>query len=260
MITSVLGGGLGNQMFKISAAISLAYDNDDITVFDFNNYHGCSQGFSPFKYRNNIFRKLVKGVIESPIQYKDLKFNYTKIDYKNNLELDGLFQTEKYFVNNKQLILDLFEISQEIKNKLDIYKRIFNVFNKTTVSLHVRRGDYLPIYNTLPSISLEYINNALSYFENCLVCVISDDINWCIGNIKSTTSQLYFIGDNLEDYEQLYLMSMCDHNIIANSSFSWWGSYLNLNPDKMVIAPKLWFGSDFHEDWNDIYYEKNIII
>lgn len=81
----------------------------------------------------------------------------------------------------------------------------------------------------------------------------SDDIKWCVENIKNDDNDIYFINNTEKDYYELYLMSLCDNNIISNSTFAWWGAYLNKNEDKKVIAPKNWFGTGFKNDFTDIY-------
>ena len=98
-------------------------------------------------------------------------------------------------------------------------------------------------------------------FTDSIIYVVSDDIDWCKKNVSPINNNIiYFVENNLDDYELLYLMSLCDNNIISNSSFSWWGSYLNSNERKIVIAPKNWFGKSFNNDFNDVYTNNMIII
>ena len=108
---------------------------------------------------------------------------------------------------------------------------------------------------------MNYINEAFSYFnlKNYYILIFSDDIQWCKQNIKLDNC-IYITSDIFDDYEQLYLMSLCDDNIISNSSFSWWGSYLNNNINKKIIAPKIWFGTNCDYNSIDIYTNKMIII
>ena len=108
--------------------------------------------------------------------------------------------------------------------------------------MHVRRGDYLKFKDTHPPCSVEYYNQAISSFsESSIFLVISDDIEWCKENFLG--DKFYFVEGN-EDYIDLYLMSLCKNNIIANSSFSWWAAWLNRNKEKIVIAPEKWFGNE----------------
>ena len=103
---------------------------------------------------------------------------------------------------------------------------------------------------------MEYYSQAMKHFPDTNFIVFSDDIQWCKENFKG--EEFTFIEE--DDYIELYLMSMCRHNIIANSSFSWWGSYLNQNEDKIVIAPSKWFGTDGRLKTENIYGEGWIVI
>lgn len=257
MVTAQLKGGLGNQMFQIAAATSLAIDNNDECCINFDEHKIELQGFNALKYKNNIFSNIKNCKINVEKVYKEPYFNFNKIPYYNNLKIDGFFQSEKYFINNKDLIIKLFSQNNDLNDKLN---EIINTYknNKVTVSLHVRRGDYLMFPNIHPVISLDYINSALKLFNNCSILVFSDDIKWCVENIKNDDNDIYFINNTEKDYYELYLMSLCDNNIISNSTFAWWGAYLNKNEDKKVIAPKNWFGSEFKNDFTDIY-TKNMI-
>ncbi|NCQ11249.1 MAG: alpha-1,2-fucosyltransferase, partial [Bacteroidetes bacterium] len=118
--------------------------------------------------------------------------------------------------------------------------------NSNSVSLHIRRGDYVD-NKYFAQIPLEYYYNSIELIENKFpnssYYVFSDNLNWVKNNFK-TNVNLHFVdaNDSSTDFMELYLMSKCNHNIIANSTFSWWGAWLNKNPDKIVIAPKVWFG------------------
>jgi len=122
-----------------------------------------------------------------------------------------------------------------------------NVSNYT--SLHVRRTDYVQKAGFHPPCSMEYYEKALSIIEGN-VLVFSDDLDWCKETFLG--DRFTFISGN-RDYQDLFLMSMCKNNIIANSSFSWWGAWLNTNLNKKVIAPKKWFGPHLKESSDDIY-------
>ena len=265
MISSDLFGGLGNQMFQIAVTSSLAKDNNDSACFDISGHDLGMQGFRAIKYKNNIFRKITDYKLENPKWYVEPKQNkYNEIQYFDNLKLYGYFQTPKYFHHNEKYIKELFSITDLIKDKLKLFISNTNLNNKITVSCHIRRGDYLGLRNIHPFVGIRYINESISNFNNCFIYVISDDINWCKNNIKSENNDIYFV-DEFDDYEQLYLMSLCDHNIISNSTFGWWGSYLNNNENKIVIAPSVWFGEDYEnvkngEKYDDIYLNTMKII
>ena len=110
---------------------------------------------------------------------------------------------------------------------------------ENTVSLHVRRTDYVNLQNYHPIAAIQYYKDALDLIEHDKVVVFSDDINWCKKNFKF--NNMVFIEGN-SNIEDLYLMSMCNNNVIANSSFSWWAAWLNKNEYKKIVAPKVWFG------------------
>ena len=176
-------------------------------------------------------------------------------------------QSEKYFVHNRALILDLFAPTTDIKNY--ITSKYSGIINANALSIHVRRGDYVYLPNHHPVASPEYYTNAINYITTKTridkYIVFSDDINYCKSMFGESEDITYINGE--KDYIDLYLMSMCEHNIIANSTFSWWGAWLNQNSDKIVVAPKTWFGtartdldtSDLiPENWIKIQYGKNI--
>jgi FkbM family methyltransferase len=237
-------GRLGNQMFQIATAYSFAIDNNCSTKVSTKN--GVFQSLTgevsdPYIYKDSIFSKIE--FIQEASNYdiwKEPSFKYTPISYKfeNNLYLEGHFQSEKYFVHNKEKILDLFEPTQDIKNY--IFSKYGELLNKNTVSLHIRRGDYLVSQDHHPVCSLKYYEDCLNELSDIdSILVFSDDKEYAK---KTFTQKNVFIIQDEKDYIDLYLMSMCKHNIIANSSFSWWGAWLNKNKDKKVFAPKDWFG------------------
>jgi hypothetical protein len=250
MITTHLKGGLGNQMFQIATAYSFALDNNDECAFYFGNPN-INQGNTARYYAGNVYRN-IKELSENRehlINYIEPKFNYSPIPYRKDLVLQGFFQSEKYFKHHRKEIIDLFDI-----------KSFFRSLNyKYSVSLHVRRGDYVsdPFMTAfLPPQSMDYYKKALAYIESKVkidcIFIFSDDIEWCKNNFYDP--RIIFIEGQL-DYIDMSIMTKCNHNIIANSSFSWWGAWLNENENKIVCAPSGWFGFAFKDDWQDIYCE-----
>ena len=163
---------------------------------------------------------------------------------------------DKYFKKNREGILSLFEPNDEIKNKLQsIYGEILK--NKTC-SIHVRRGDYLHLENYHPILSHDYYQKSYEIIgSESVYLIFSDDIEYCKTQFEYIKNKV-FITD-LSDYEELYLMSFCDNNIIANSSFSWWGAWLN-KKENIVISPKKWFGPTLHSYITDDLYPENWVI
>ena len=177
------------------------------------------------------------------------KYSYTPIPKKSNQALQGYFQSDKYFLNTSALIRDLF--SPTLQDTEELKKNAPFLFSESCCSIHLRFGDYLKFPDVHPTVSVDYVNNGLDYIGNYdrIVC-FSDDVARC--------KELFF-GKNItylslnKDYLDLYAMSYCAHNIIANSSFSWWGTWLNQNENKKVVAPKTWFGPKGPQDYQDVY-------
>ena len=249
MIMSKLAGGLGNYLFQIAAGYTLAMRNYEDFAVDFSKATRVHKDINT--YRDNILRKIKDDTFVCEHSYVEPKFSYSEIPHRKNLELRGYFQSEKYL--DRELILDLYSIDEESHN------HISNLYlSDNLVSLHVRRGDYLDKIDRHPPTKLSYCKDAIDYFgSNYNFYVISDDIKWCKKNLKG--DNVMFI-ENEPDYIDLWLMSLCEHNIITNSTFSWWGSWLNKNRDKTVIAPKKWFGKSKHLDSTDLYCNNWIII
>lgn len=239
-------GGLGNNLFKIAAAASLAKKNND--------------EFSISAWRYDIFQDGVFkfGVDKKSINieniYYEPYFQYQEIEYKSNMEVVGSFQSEKYF--EKQYIMESFKPKQQIKSY--IIEKYGALLSKKTCSIHVRRGDYLTNSKRHPVLPEDYYRMAMNKMVDWNVesfIIISDDINWCKNTNVFKNNNVFFVC-NEKDYIDLFLMSMCDHNIISNSTFSWWGAWLNGNNIKKVIAPKIWFGPGLSFDTKDVVPEE----
>ena len=255
MISTKLQGGLGNQMFQISVAYALAKENNDTFGFDFDDCYTPQQGKTSNHYRNNIFQNIpeIKNY-NFKFNYTEPKFSYSKIPYTKDLYLIGSFQSEKYFRNYKNEILQLFSLSDitTFLNSLD-----FN--NNTYTSIHFRRGDYLNDNNiSFHSVcDLNYYKESIKLFPNNKFILISDDMEWVKENFKG---DMFIYSPFTSEIDDLTLMTKCNNNIISNSSFSWWGSYLNSNKDKIVVGPKKWFGPLGHKDTQDVLPEEWIVI
>jgi hypothetical protein len=244
-------GGLGNQMFQISKALSEGFDNNIDVVFRLSSFVPMN-GNQPTKYLNNIFKntkfnnisETLERVVEPSWSYSEMNLLYYK-----SIEFYGYFQSGKNFKNNKEKIIELFLPNDEFVNKIkNTYPKIFD---KDSVSIHVRRGDYLDISEILPVIDKTYIDEALNQIGGYShIFIFSNDKEWCKENLNYDNSTVV---EGLEDYEELWSISLCNHNIMSNSSFSWWGSYLNLNKNKKVIVPSVWFGPKGEKNYQDIY-------
>ncbi|MFV8341108.1 alpha-1,2-fucosyltransferase [Flavobacterium sp. XS2P39] len=273
MITTRLKGGLGNQMFQyalgrhlaIKKGTTLKLDISDligtnehlestIRNYELNNFNiieKISSDDEVFFTRQNknkflkIFKKIIPYHLRSVVCEKNLLYDEKILNIDGNINnkyLIGYWQTELYFKEIRDQLLKDFSPKNEIS---DVVIKISNKIKEgESVSLHIRRGDYVNRYSNLYYVqNVDYYLNALELIKNthpnCKVFVFSDDIQWCESNLNFKT-ETYFVKPN-KSFEDIYLMSLCKHNVIANSSFSWWGAWLNNNPDKICIAPKYWF-------------------
>ena len=249
-ISNILQGGLGNYLFQIAAGYAAALRHNKEYI---GSLYGIQTGHNHIStYFDNILRNIK--FIDKPITnfgYNEIKFNFTEIpNFNTDLILMGYFQSEKYFKDFKKEIKNLYKIS-DIDNEYIIQK--YGDFTNSC-SINIRRGDYLKLQNYHPVQSIEYYKNAISKLpKNLKYFIISDDINWCKDNFNFLNNAIFVEGN--KDYQDLYLVSKCQHNIICNSTFGWWGAWLNTNPDKIVICPNKWFGPDFTQSFEDIYPE-----
>ena len=251
MISCKLTGGLGNQMFQIAATHALALRNNDTAGFDLEGCYTPNQGNPSTKYRNNVLAKISDFKGPYRVSYSEPRFGYEELPYAPNLLLEGYFQSEKYFIDYKNEILDLFVIPD-----IDLIGDIFNNRRESKgniTSVHIRRGDYLKNLDFHQPCSVDYYKTAIESIGDSNFLIISDDINWCKENFKGENIFFsdYKFNNELWDFT---IMCLSDNNIIANSSFSWWGAYLNRNPNKKIIAPKKenWFGLKGPKDTEDI--------
>ena len=264
MISCNLMGGLGNYLFQIGASYSLAKENGDNLVLDYDNALQVHKSIK--RYNTNILRKVDSGDIRMGYNiyhsYQEGSFTYNKIPYQKDMMVNGYFQSEKYL--NRDLVLDLFSLDEDSEKY--IYEKYGKILKKeNTISIHVRRGDYLDKEDRHPVCRMDYYESAIKCFvfqrelplEFPTFLVFSDDIEWCKKHFKGDN---YIFIENEEDYIDLYLMTLCKHNIIANSSFSWWGAWLNKNENKEVVAPKKWFGINKNLPTDDIIPKEWIVV
>jgi hypothetical protein len=203
-------------------------------------------------YADRLRRKFLgkRKTIFEEITSKSLCFKPEVFTVKNAY-VDGYWQSEKYFSDIRNILLKDFTFPplQEEKNKqlLDLIRQ------NLSVSIHIRRGDYA---NGFPMLPKEYYQAAMQYFSDkykeAFFVVFSNDNAWAKENITFEKGIFVDWNTGRNSYKDMYLMSQCRHNIIANSSFSWWGAWLNSNENKEVIAPDIWF---FHHETPDIYCE-----
>lgn len=275
MIIVKLIGGLGNQLFQYAIAKKIAIQQNvkvilDVTPFEKYKLHKYSLEHFAFYKRfattdNLMLFNFIKAKGLKKLYYKILRkinlvviieekqLNFDKsifIKAKKNTYLNGYWQSEKYFSDIRDIILKDLVISKPLQGKnLKFANEIKSV---NSISLHIRRADYVTNKETEKVhgvCDLNYYRKAIEYIsnkiQNPVIYLFSDDINWAKENLKTTIAINFVEHNNVDtNYEDLRLMSLCKHNIIANSSFSWWGAWLNENPDKIVIAPKRWLNTN----------------
>ena len=254
-------GRLGNQMFQYATLKALSLKTG-YEIFLPNNtsikLDGCYDMTNNkwIEYKLDLLDcfNIVCPILDNPLpnQYQEqtFEFEHKLFDIQDNTSIEGYFQSCKYFEDFKQEILNDFTFKSSILEKC--LTQISNYSNP--VAIHIRRGDYVN-HPGFWSITPEYIQNALNHFSNdeYTFLIFSDDIEWCK---QIFPEGVIFIEGN--QFEDLCLMSLCDHNIISNSSYSWWGAYLNKNPNKKIIAPKNWFTDP--KPLNDLYPKTWIIL
>ncbi len=273
MIIIKLVGGLGNQMFQYALGRHLALLNNTKLYLDITHYEtdtlrkyelSCFDiqakiadkqmldDFTQYPHHLSRWQRLCQYYIlgRRNLMITEPHFQYAEGiagNYKENIYLAGYWQSEKYFKAVETLIRKDVMLVKPLTFKAQEFERIIK--SKNSVSLHIRRGDYIANATVLEVhgvCSLNYYQQSIELIkqriEKPTFFVFSDDITWCKANLQ-IDSEVVFIENLQYNYEDLRLMSSCQHHIIANSSFSWWGAWLNPNPDKIVIAPKEWFAT-----------------
>jgi len=256
-VTAELMGQLGNQLFIIAATVSLGLEHGATPTFpdliETKNYQ------IPLNYEK-LFHSLPVN-LPNPVSfiYREPHFPYEPLPYQPNMKLYGYFQSEKYFSKYKQEILALFAPPSEIISYLAL--RYADILEHTmTISIHMRFYHEDPTGKVHPTCDRNYFEKAMALFpDNALFVVFSNNMEQCKDLLSNISKNLRFI-EGEDHFCDLYLMSLCKHNIIANSSFSWWGAYLNRNPEKQVIAPKLWFHPTYPANTKDLLPERWIQI
>lgn len=255
-------GGMGNLMFQMGFALAYSIIKDcqyEILDYDINiqfNKHAKNR-FNSENYQKNIFSRFdfTPKTNFNVVAHNEIPFHYSEVPFipnNKNIYL-GYFQSEKYFYNLSDEIKKYFYPSENFINE----SKNINFDFSNSVALHVRRGDFVHLAANHPPVSLEYINQSINYFgKNKNYLIVSDDINWCKENIK--VPNCYF-SENRPDYLDFYSMLLCDHNIISNSTFSWWAAFLNKNDDKTVIRPSNWFGTNYSHLSDEDLIPKNWI-
>lgn len=279
MIVTRIYGGLGNQLFQyaIGRKLSLLHNSDlilDVGMFEkyslrnyeLHNFNVCGVAESKrFNRAFNFFR------IDKLNKLYNTIFNKNRVLYENSHCFDnvvqtieitdikylvGYWQSEIYFKDIEDIIRHDLTLKTSVSDKVMLMKGLI-MSHKFSVGLHIRKTDFISEKkNTLifANCGVDYYSKAekyiLDFFKNeeikPVFFIFSDDFEWVSLNLK-LTSEYIFVNDFNKPHEDLYLMSLCKHNITANSTFSWWGAWLNPNPEKVIITPKRWFSNEMSD-------------
>lgn len=249
MITVILQGGLGNQLFQYAYGRALMASGKDV-VFDtsfFSSEHAYTK--RPFLLEHFKLINSIKTVNERPKQkFLTRIINKLDIDRRiryvpvpkdaDNFLADGYYTSEKYFSHIRETILNEVQLKEDSTLYSEWRGKIKNA--KKPLMIHARRTDY--IGSGFFNLGEDYYEKALAHFDaDCDIFAFSDDAEWLSSIIKRPITTVS--GQGLKDYEELMLMSFGQNFIIANSTFSWWGAWLSQVKDKKVVAPKQYMAS-----------------
>ena len=287
IVTCQLMGGLGNQLFQIFTTFAycmrtnrkmvLPY-SDSLTIGKarntyWNTFLTSLKEFTTFT--NSTFTNDYLYFLQS---YNEPNFNYNPIPNFTNdsIKLVGYFQSYKYFENEKNILFDSIGLSQQQKSIREEFKELLDIESSNTISMHFRLGDYKDIQDCHPLMPYQYYEIAilniitardLSKPFRILYFCEKEDIDVVEETIEMLRKSYNFIefkkvNNEIPDWKQMLLMSCCQDNIIANSTFSWWGAYFNQNEDKLVCYPNKWFGPKlahntidlFPKNWHKIFW------
>lgn len=255
-ISCVLMGGIGNNLFQISTTIahSLKYGCQHAISIYIQNPHYSNQKVI-YSKKINYRSESIEGLHGRVNYYYEPHFHYKEIPQSDcdHYILVGYWQSAYFFQAYKKEILNLLELD--------------NIGTKKGVcSIHYRSGDYNNLSNVHPKVTSEYLQSAISYmwlagYKNFMV--FSDnipEIKELISSFPMYRDLDFQYSEGKSELEDLKEMASCSSNIISNSSFSWWAQYINPNENKIVVAPRIWFGRDMPHNTSDLYLPKWVVI
>jgi hypothetical protein len=264
-VTCKLYGGLGNQLFQIFATIAYSLQHNIDFLFEYNENLGKRN-----TYWNTLLTSISNHVtisVPPTTLVNQGTHGFVKLAApKENIMLNGYFQSFKFFDDHLKTILKMIDVEKFQKKYIK---------QKNSISLHFRRGDYKDLQDCHPVMKIDYYVNALNYIllldetldDKTIVYYFCEEedlesVEKDVVILKNEFRDKIVFVRHLEnaDWEEMISMSCCKHNIIANSSFSWWGAYLNQDPDKIVCYPSIWFGPLIQENTDTMFPEKWIKI
>lgn len=261
MIVVKLQGGLGNQMFQYAFGRSLSLETGIPIALDaagLENGEGITRrhySLGAFKCESYLideeellrFRSEAVSLTEN--QEEDPSNFVSCLDKNKDYYLIGYWQGEKYFKKYSEAIRSDFTLRNPLSDEAAKYLETITMNQGQSIAVQVRRGDYInnkKVADLIGACGKEYYEVGVNFIINELdlksprIFVFSDDIGWCEKNLSFPSDMVYISKDRLPDYEELFLISRAKHVVISNSSFGWWGAWLNQNPDKIIVAPKHW--------------------
>lgn len=279
-VSCFLMGGLGNQLFQIFTTIAYGMKTQRKVILPYTDV--LTTGIRRPTYWNNFLLNLVAFTTHNEknrvslsdlnyfSQYNEIGFRYYPLIHHQvpNIILTGYYQSYKYFDSEREFLFKLIQLSKQkdaIRNKY-----LQETVDKNTISMHFRLGDFKYIQDKHPIMTLEYYRNSLSHIVNAItdsrdVTVLffcekedNDVIFSMINILKNEFPSIKTwkkIDDAIPDWKQMLIMSCCNYNIIANSTFSWWAGYFNETENKIICYPCIWFGKNAPNDTSDLFPE-----
>jgi Glycosyl transferase family 11 len=268
MIIINLKGGTGNQLFQYALGRHLALKNNDtlkLSIAGLAQANSIGDIYRPFALSALNTQKEIAtaaevqklknpyGLISKAWRFFNFKvlrrfnivFNPKVLSWQGDIYLDGFWQSPLYFEAIRDVLLKDLTLTSPFSPEAAEFAA--QIKNSTAVSLHVRRGDYIKnpqVAADFGICSTEYYTRAINKIKETVInptfFVFSDDMDWVRKNLPVGNNAVFVTGTGITDVEEIMLMSLCQHNIIANSSFSWWGAWLNQNSSKIVVAPTPW--------------------
>ncbi len=259
-VTCNLMGGLGNLLFEAAAALAYAWDHNAVAYFPALN----SSEHDLVFHRDHIFHRLDPSDPPRPLLYtfkEPTWYNSDKIPFRPDQKLLGYYQSWKHFDHHREKILAAFAPSEEMLDEItQEYAEL--LATPETVGIHVRTFNReLHASKMYPFLGLNYYKRAIEQFPvNATFVVFSDRINWCkihFPRLHTDAKRTFVFIEGNDPSKDLFLMSMMEHEILSNYTFSWWAAYFNTRPDAKVVVPRYWSHPDFHafpaEQSNDFY-------
>ena len=274
IISIRLMGGLGNQLFQLFTVIAYSIEHNKTVVLPYveklhvgtvrNTYwETFLMGLKHLTTFNPNINETNEDLLKMQL-YKEGNFHYTPIPKLNTRTLlFGYYQSYKYFDKYRNVLLHMIHFKEHLNNTKHEYSHLFT--DKETISVHFRFADYKNIQESHPILGIQYYYNAL-----CNICMSNrktyrilyfcqecdnNDVSQLIFTLSNRFPELEFVkvDDSILDWKQLLIMSLCNHNIIANSTYSWWAAWLNMNMNKIICYPYTWFGPALSHDTKDLF-------